>query len=323
MSIIAIATISVFLAVTLIIWWLYRALSGGTDESARRVQSRVDELGRRGEAIRHTSLLRDSSLSEIPTLDRVLHQSDIARRLDILLRQADMKIRVGVLVLLMLLLAAIGFLVVSWITGNLLLALAAALLLGSIPYWVVKHKKSVRIRKFEESFPDALDLFVNALRAGYAFSGAMSMVAEEAPSAVAREFGIAFEEHELGLDTKDCLLNMVQRVDSLDLKLFVTAIIIQRETGGNLAEVLDKIAYVIRERFKILGEVKAYSAQGRFSGMVLGLLPIIMAIVFAVIVPDYMSTLIKDPAGKVLLGVAVVLQILGYLAIKRIVAIKV
>ena len=111
--------------------------------------------------------------------------------------------------------------------------------------------------------------------------------------------------------------------DSLDLKLFVTAIVIQRETGGNLAEVLEKISHVIRERFRILGEVRAYSAQGRFSGMVLGLLPIIMAIVFTVIVPDYMSILIEDPMGKLLIGIAIALQILGFIAIKRIVAIKV
>jgi tight adherence protein B len=231
--------------------------------------------------------------------------------------------RVSVLILIMLVLAASGFAIVSFMTGHLLLALAAALLLALIPYWWVKHKKAVRVRRFEQNFPDALDLFVNALRAGYAFSGAMSMVAEESPYTVGREFAIAFEEHELGLETKDTLLNMIQRVDSLDLKLFVTAILIQRETGGNLAEVLEKIAYVIRDRFRILGEVRAYSAQGRFSGMVLGLLPIIMAIVFTILVPEYMATLITDPMGKVLIGAAIVLQILGFIAIKRIVAIKV
>lgn len=323
MLVIAVASAAAFIAVILLIWWIYGAFARATDESARTVQARLSALGKRGEAATYQSLLRDDALSEIPKLDRILHQSNMARRLDLLLRQADIKMRVGVLILLILVLAASAFAIVSWVTGHLLLAIAAGVLFGATPYWWVKRKKAIRVRRFEESFPDALDLFVNALRAGYAFSGAMSMVSEEAPHTVAKEFGIAFEEHELGLETKDTLLNMVQRVDSLDLKLFVTAILIQRETGGNLAEVLEKIAHVIRERFRILGEVRAYSAQGRFSGMVLGLLPIIMAIVFSVIVPEYMKTLLTDPMGKLLIGIAIVLQILGFFAIRRIVDVKV
>ena len=317
------AVISAFLAVLLIVWWAYRFLSQTPDETERRVKARMQALGRSGEPVALPSLLRDEHLSEIPMFDRALHRSNIARSLELLLKQADMKMKVGVLILLMLVLAALGFVVVNWITGHLLLALATAVLLGAIPIFHVKRKKAVRIRRFEQNFPDALDLFVNALRAGYAFSGAMSMVAEEAPPAVGREFAIAFEEHELGMETKDCLLNMVERVDSLDLKLFVTAIIIQRETGGNLAEVLDKISYVIRERFRILGEVRAYSAQGRFSGLVLGLLPIIMAVIFTIIVPDYMVVLITDPMGKILLGAAIILQILGFVTIRRIVNVRV
>jgi len=323
MTTIALATVLSFVAVMLLVWGVYSVVARARDESSRKVQERIDALARRGTAVEYPSLLRDHSMSEIPTLDRILHHSNVARRLDLLLKQADMKMRVGVLVLWMLVLAAAGFVIVNWMTGHLILALAVGLFLGAVPYWVVQRKKAIRVKRFEQNFPDALDLFVNALRAGYAFSGAMSMVAEEAPAAVGKEFGIAFEEHELGLDTKDCLLNMVERVDSLDLKLFVTAVIVQRETGGNLAEVLEKIAHVIRERFRILGEVRAYSAQGRFSGMVLGLLPIIMALVFSVIVPDYMATLITDPMGRVLIGIAVALQIMGFVAIRRIVAVKV
>jgi tight adherence protein B len=318
------AAISAFLAVLLLVWWAYSSLSRTPgEEASRRVDSRIEALSRGGEPVAYPSLLRDEHLSEIPFLDQVLHHSNIARRLDLLLKQADMKMRVGVLILLILVLAALAFVVVNWITGHLLLSVAAGFVFGSIPYFHVKRKKAIRIRRFEQNFPDALDLFVNALRAGYAFSGAMSMVAEEAPPAVGKEFAIAFEEHELGMDTKDCLLNMVERVDSLDLKLFVTAIIIQRETGGNLAEVLDKISYVIRERFRILGEVRAYSAQGRFSGLVLGLLPIIMAVIFTIIAPDYMVVLIKDPMGKVLLGAAIVLQVLGFITIRRVVNVRV
>ncbi len=318
-----IATAAAFLAVLLILWAFYSAASGGRDQASKKVEERMEALARRGEATVYPSLLRDESLSEIPTLDRMLHNWNLARRLDVLLRQADMKMRVGVLILLMLVLASAAILIVTWITGHLPLGLASGLFVGLIPYWAVKRKKAERIKRFEENFPDALDLFVNALRAGYAFSGAMSMVAEEAPYPVAREFAIAFEEHELGLDTKDCLLNMVERVDSVDLKLFVTAIMIQRETGGNLAEVLDKIGSVIRERFRILGEVRAFSAQGRFSGLVLGILPIVVALIFSVLVPDYMATLVRDPIGKALIGAAIVLQILGFLAIRKIVAIKV
>jgi tight adherence protein B len=166
-------------------------------------------------------------------------------------------------------------------------------------------------------------MLTSALRAGLALSAAIRVVAEEAPQAVAQEFMILFEEHRLGLDLRDALFNLSRRVDSTELRLFVTAILLQRETGGNLTEILDRTAYIIRDRFRILGDVKTMTAQARLSGLILSGLPLILAGVIFTIAPDYLKTLINDPWGPYLVGTALTLQVVGYAIMNRIVSIKV
>jgi tight adherence protein B len=162
-----------------------------------------------------------------------------------------------------------------------------------------------------------------ALRSGMAFTGALQVVSEESPDPVATEFRIVFEEHRLGLSLRESLNSMTERIDSTELRLFVTAVLIQKDTGGNLAEILEGTAYVIRDRFRILGDVRTITAQARLSGIILTILPLVMAAALLVIVPDYMKTLVKDPVGPYLIGVAAALQIVGFLAIRKIVDIKV
>jgi tight adherence protein B len=162
-----------------------------------------------------------------------------------------------------------------------------------------------------------------ALRSGMAFTGALQVVAEESPDPVSTEFRMVFEEHRLGLSLRESLEALTERIDSTELRLFVTAVLIQKDTGGNLAEVLEGTAYVIRDRFRILGDVRTITAQARLSGVILTLLPIFMAIFLMIVVPDYLRTLVKDPVGPYLIATAVFLQIVGYIAIRRIVDIKV
>jgi tight adherence protein B len=206
----------------------------------------------------------------------------------------------------------------QWYIG--LVAASAVLIISNM---VLVRKKNARINNFERHFPDSLDMLTSALRAGLALSAAIRVVAEEAPQAVAQEFMILFEEHRLGLDLRDALFNLSRRVDSTELRLFVTAILLQRETGGNLTEILDRTAYIIRDRFRILGDVKTMTAQARLSGLILSGLPLVLAGVIFTIAPDYLKTLINDPAGPYLVGTALTLQVVGYAIMNRIVSIKV
>ncbi len=224
---------------------------------------------------------------------------------------------------MMLILALFGALLAAHVSGWAPAAPIGALGAGSIPVFVAAHKKRKRLAAFEKNFADSLDILTAALRAGLAFSAAVQVVAEESPEPVSKEFSLVFEENRLGLDMKEALRNLAQRVDCPELRMFVTAVILQRETGGNLAEILDGTAAVIRDRFRILGEVRALTSQQRFSGAILSILPIVMACLLLITAPDYMLVLIKDPWGPYLIGGAITLQIIGYLVIKRIVAIKV
>ena len=291
--------------------------------AARRTRGRLQEISRSdaqpGPGVQQ-EIARDTQLTSLPAL---LRDQPLVGRLQQLLEQGDMNIRIGPFLGLMLILALVGGIAAAQISGSALTALIGAPFAGSIPVWFAVRKKAKRLAAFEKNFPDALDILTSALRAGLAFSGAIQVVSEESPDPVAKEFGTVFEENRLGLDMKEALRNLALRVDSAELRMFVTAVILQRETGGNLTEILDMTAHVIRDRFRILGEVRALTAQQRFSGIILSLLPIAMAGVLLVTAPDYMAVLIKDPWGPYLIGGALALQLIGYLAIRWIVAIKV
>jgi tight adherence protein B len=268
-------------------------------------------------------ILRDMDLSTIPLFNSLLQNAKWAHRLDTLLVQGGINMRLGSFILLMLVVAIIGAVIAFHFSGMLLVAIPAGFCVGWIPLIYAKQKKVKRVRKFEEQFPDALDMLTNALRAGMALSGAIQVVAEESPDPVAREFGILLEENRLGLDMKEALRKLGGRVDSAELRLFVTAVILQRETGGNLAEILEGTAAVIRDRFRILGDVRSMTAQARLSGLILVVMPLVLAVIIMGIAPDYLKGLVADPIGRYLIVTAILLQVTGYLIMRRIVNIKV
>ena len=294
--------------------------------NARRTRQRLEAISSEKVRIQDDAqrIVRDTQLTSLPApIDALLRRQPLVRRLKELLAGGDLSISVGRFLALMAFLALFGGVIAAHVAHWAPAALIGAPAMGSIPVFVAVRKKRRRVAAFEKNFADSLDILTSALRAGLAFSAAVQVVAEESPEPVSKEFGLMFEENRLGLDMKEALRHLALRVDCAELRMFVTAVILQRETGGNLAEILDGTAAVIRDRFRILGEVRALTAQQRFSGLILSILPIVMAGLLLVTAPDYMRVLIEDPWGPYLIGGALTLQLIGYLAIKKIVAIKV
>lgn len=293
-------------------------------QANRRIRERLQDVvsDPQEEGIR-TTILRDMELSAIPFVNRLLQGAPWARRLDRLLVQADIKMRLGSFVALMLVLGLGAALAVDVVLARPFVAMGLGLTVATLPVVYARHKKQKRTLKFEEQFPDSLDMLTSALRAGLALTAAVQVVAEEAPDPVGREFRVLFEENRLGVDMKHSVKMLAERVDSTEARLFATALILQRETGGNLAEVLDGTAAVIRDRFRILRDVRTMTAQARLSGGILMLLPLALAAAIMVLAPDYLRGLAKDPVGRYLIPTAVVLQVSGFFIMRRIVDIKV
>lgn len=293
-------------------------------QANRRIRERLrDVVTDKNEEGIDSIILRDMELSTVPIVNRFLRGANWARKLDTLLLQADIKMRVGSYVVLILVLGVGSALVVDMALARPFVAVGVGLFMGMLPLLYAKHKKQARTLKFEEQFPDALDMLTSALRAGLALTGAVQVVADEAPDPVGKEFRVLFEENRLGVDMKHAVRMMAERVDSTEARLFATALILQRETGGNLAEILDGTAAVIRDRFRILRDVRTMTAQARLSGGILMLLPLAMAVVVMVVAPEYLRGLAEDPQGRYLIPVAVTLQVVGFLIMRRIVDIKV
>jgi len=315
------AALLVFMA-CVVAFYAWRA--GTMSDGQKRIQDqlrRISMVGREDTVDR--AILRDKRLSDITFLDRLLNSFPFAREFELLLYQAGLEWRVGTLLLLMLLSGAAVFLLITFFLNRPYVGLVVGIACMFIPYNWVRGKKNKRMHQFSEQLPDALDLMTSALRAGLSFPAALQLVAQEAPEPLAQEFAVTFDEQNLGLDVKEALINLTERVESVDLRFFVTAVIIQRETGGNLAEIMQSIAAIIRERFRILGDVKSRTAHGRFTGLVLSIMPVALGVIISMIAPDYMMSFFNDKAGQYMLMVCVMLQIAGFFWIRRVIRIKV
>jgi tight adherence protein B len=275
------------------------------------------------------ALLRDEMLSEIPALDSLLRRSTLISSLQTLLSQADLKIRAGNLLLLCVLSAAALGIAALLASARLpanesFLFVAMGTFLGAaLPYSFASYRRTKRFHKFEELFPEAIDTLARAVRAGHAFTTALELIANEISEPVATEFRKLFEEQKFGLPVRDALLNLTERMPLVDVKFFVTAVMLQRETGGNLAEILDNLSYVIRERFKIMRQVRVYTAQGRLTMMLLMGLPPIIVVSMLILNPSFIQPLFVDPIGHVLVVVGLTLQTFGYFVIRKTIQIQV
>jgi tight adherence protein B len=269
------------------------------------------------------ALLRDELLSEIPVLNRILARSGRASRLQQYLLQAGLKVRAGKFLLICALVgASLG--VAAFLAAKVGYAALLIGVLGAIlPFAYVSWRRSRRFAQFEQRFPEAIELLGRALRAGHAFTTGVELIARELAEPVSGEFRKLFEEQKFGLPVREALLNFAERMPLVDVKFFVTAVMLQRETGGNLAEILDKLAYVIRERFKIARQVRVYTAQGRLTMIILlGLPPALLAIM-TFVDRSFISVLYLDPIGRLLIVIGLVLQTLGFFLIRRIIHIQV
>jgi tight adherence protein B len=240
-----------------------------------------------------------------------------------MLDQADLHITVSRLLMLSLMAGILAALAVSMVSISKLLMVVAGLAAAALPFARIAYKRKKRLNTFLEQLPDALELMSRALQAGHAFAESLHMISTEMPEPVATEFRKTYEEQNLGLSLKLALENLSERVPLLDLRLCVTAILIQRETGGNLAEILEKVSVTIRERFRILEDLNTLTTSSRMSAWILCGLPLFVAVVVSVMNPDYMSVLWRDPRGHNLLYAAGFMQISGMLIIRKILKIKI
>jgi len=290
----------------------------GTDRAVERIQKWSAPA-----AATELEIVRKELLSDIPWLNDLLMKVRRVQALRVLHRQANCDVPLGVFVLGIPVLALVGFMTALSMRLPLLLALLLAVGCGALPAGYLYWLKSQRMAKFERQLPEALELVSRALRAGHAFSVGLKLVGEEASDPIGTEFKRVFDEVSMGVALPQALQNMTDRLDCVDLRFFVTSVLVQRETGGNLAEIIDSLAGLIRMRFELQLRVKALSAEGRFSAGVLLALPIIVAGGLFKMNPDYMMTLFTDPMGQNMVMVGSFLMITGAIIMKRMVAIKV
>ncbi len=286
----------------------------------RQLESVTGKDGAGGESLT-TSVVRAGE--EESAFDSVLTVLPQVRDLKVLLEQADLNWTPATFITISVGLAA-ALASSAYILAQNPVAVTAAALAGLwFPVMYVKRLKNRRIRRFEEQFPEAIDLLGRSMRAGHAFPTGLKVVAEESQEPMAAEFRQIFDEQKFGLPLEDSLLGLADRIDLVDVRIFVTAILIQREVGGNLAEILDKISYTIRERFTLQRQIRVYTAQGRLTGYILAALPILLGLAITALNPTYMAILFEDPMGKVLIAAAAVLQFLGFVLIRRIIDIEI
>ncbi len=318
---IAILTFFVVLVLFLAIWMF--AGADTKQEVVRRRMDAVRKAERRGDVSHGLKLARDEMLSSVPVLHRLMLHWSWSVRLQEYISQAGLTMKAGKLVLLSACLGLGTYLLVGAFYPQFPIALVVGLAATSVPFAVIAWLREKRLRQFEERFPEALDLLGRAVRAGHAFTTGLEMIAKESSEPIASEFRTTFEEQNFGLPLRDALLNMTERIPSIDVRFFVTALLIQKETGGNLAEILDGLSRVIRDRFRIYREVKVRTAQGRLTAGILIALPIFMMIVLSALNPTYMRVLFEDPKGPVILTVAALMQFVGSVMLWKIIHIEV
>ena len=307
-------------------WWMLSNAFKSAD--ADKIKNRLlgsNRARKGGKGKTQMSLLPEEDKTTGKIVLKIMRRFELQDRLRILLEQAGLKWKPARLIHMCLALFLAGF-AIGWLflpSAYQQMAFLPALICGYLPLLHVLRKKASRLEKFEEQFPESLEFVARSMRAGHAFSVSLEMLHREFQEPLAGEFRRTFEEHNLGLPLDAALQKLAQRVPSLDVHFFVSAVLLQKRTGGNLAEILDKLAYVIRERFKLRGKIKAISAHGRMTGMALSSIPCAVAAFMFLANPEYVTFFVREEVGNYMALGAVGLQILGYGVIKKIVNIEV
>jgi tight adherence protein B len=279
-----------------------------------------------GEKPAEAAPLLEPAIEEQISMEEYLRRSNTFSRMRPIMQQAGMNWSLSHLVMLILVFAAVGAMFglrFPILISRILSAVAMGCGFGLLPVAFVLRKRAVRMGEMEAQFPEALDFLSRSMRAGHAFSISLEMAGEEMPDPLGSELRTLFNEHNLGAPIEVALQNLVNRAPLVDIRFFASSVLLQRQTGGNLSEILTRLAYVIRERFRLRGQVKAASAHGRITALVLTLLPIATMLALLVVAPGYLQTMAQDPTGKYLIIGAVIGQLLGYFTMRRIINIKV
>lgn len=311
-----------FLAVVLFLEGAYLAWNSYRGPEAKRMEKRLRAMSA-GSEVKGSSLLKQRMLAQTPTMDRMLLQIPRIHQLDRLLLQSGLRLSVAGFLGLTLLMIAVGLLLALLIGLPTLLVIVIGVAAGLLPLLYVTSAKHKRMLVIEQQLPDALDLMARAMLAGHAFTSGLKMVSEEVSDPVAGEFSIVFDEINYGISVQDALVNLATRVPSTDLRYFVISVLIQRETGGNLAELLNNISALIRARMKLMGAVRVLSAEGRLSALILTILPFALAGVIFLVNPKFLSVLWTDPVGPKIVAGALVVMIFGMFWMWRVIKIRV
>jgi tight adherence protein B len=314
----------VFIAVFAVVALVAAATGTGATKQDKEMMARLDSALATGKSKSDMADLlidvrKNELLSTIPWIDKALRKIELTPRLRRLLYQADLKWTVGGLMMMCLVAFAVPGYLAYWRTGQLIFGVLIGAAVGFAPIGYVMFRRTKRLNKFEEGLPEALDLICSALRVGHSLNSALGLVTRECPDPVGTEFRVCFDEQNYGLELKTALENMTNRVPVQDLRIVVTGILIQKESGGNLAEVLEKASDVIRERFRLKRQVMTHTAQGRLTGMILTLLPVVLGCALYFVNPEMMSLLWKRDVGIKLLYAAGGMIVVGGLIIRKIV----
>ena len=312
----------VFLGAFTVFVLLMLATGTGATQQTKKVLARLDSALATSWTNTNDQIVdlrKQELLSAIPWIHRTLMKIELAPRLRLLLYQANLKWTAGGLLLM-----TVGLFVIPWYlgalrTGSTLFGLIIGCVTGALPIMYVLFKRSKRFKKFENELPDALDLMVSALRVGHSLNASLSLVARECPDPINTEFRICFDEQNYGLELRTAMDNLVTRVPLQDLRIVATAVLIQKESGGNLAEVLEKTAQVIRERFRLKRQIMTHTAQGRLTGIILTVLPVVLGFLLYLVNPKTMSLLWTRDIGIKLLYTAAAMTVVGGLIIRKIV----
>jgi tight adherence protein B len=315
----------VFLAV-FALFVLVMIATGGRSTPKETVRATLDSVllrTPRPAAEEIVDVRKNAALSAIPWMDRLLARVRLAADLRRILDQADLSWTPGRVLFSGVAAWLAAFYVIRVKADSLMIPALLALPAAAAPLLYVLNKRQRRFQRFQQKLPDALDLMVSALRAGNSTMGALGIVAKEAPEPIRREFRICFDEQSYGVDLRAAMANLVSRVPLPDMRIITTAILIQKESGGNLAQVLDNTSQVIRARFRLLDQIRVHSAQGRLTGWILTAMPLSLGILLSVINPQYIHVLLTRPLGHRLMAIGAVMNVIGLLVIRKIVRIKV
>jgi len=322
--------ILIFVAVLILVEVGYFALRGFRSSEKRGVRTRLKALAVQAEDEGTVDILRKDRLSEIPWLHSLLKRFSTMGKMTLLVEQAGVQRKPGLYILLSLTLAVIGFLAgipfhsaYFPLLPSFFIIIPCAMIPAIFPFVYLRYKRKKRFQKFEEQLPGVLDLIARSLKAGHAFSSGLKLACEEMDPPVSDEFQKTLNEINFGVSTQDALVNLTNRIPLDDLRFFVISVILQRETGGNLAEILENLSRLIRERFKLNGHVRVLSSQARLSAYILVAIPFITAFVIHLINPKFFDAILENPSGKYVLAAGVGWMIIGIFIMKKMVTIRV